>query len=54
MLEILISFLLGSIFTAILLVFYYKALDLSYILNTIKEDVNSVQVTVHHLFEKIK
>jgi hypothetical protein len=54
MLEILISFLLGSIFTSIIMMFYYKALDISYTLNTIKEDVNNVQVTVHHLFESTK
>ena len=54
MLEMLISFFMGSIFTAIVLVCYYRAFDLQYLLNTIKEDVTNLHVNVAHLLDKTK
>lgn len=52
MIELLLSFAIGFSLSFLIIMFHYKKLDVSYLLTTIKEDINNLQVTANHLFEK--
>jgi len=54
MLELLLSFSIGFALSFLVIAFHYKKLDVSYLLTTIKEDVNNLHVTVSQLLDRPK
>ena len=54
MLEVIFYFSFGFIVAYALTLYYYHRNDIPYLLTTMKEDVQSLHVSMSHVLEKLK
>lgn len=54
MIDLFISFFIGFALSSVIVMFLYKKLDVSYLLNTIKEDIANLQVSCSMILDKAK